>query len=92
MSALKGSTSRSSAPMQESSAVWGYSDVRMCVPSISLCKINLVFFAAKWGRQAIDDASTYVDRQREALEKRRDRLAAAVEAGKQAYREEKEKT
>jgi gas vesicle protein len=48
--------------------------------------------AVQKGRQAIDDASTYVDRQREALEKRRDRLAAAVEAGKQAYREEKEKT
>jgi gas vesicle protein len=43
------------------------------------------------GRQTLDDASGYVDRQREALEKRRDRLAAAVEAGKQAYREEKEK-
>jgi gas vesicle protein len=43
------------------------------------------------GRQTVDDATGYVDRQREALEKRRDRLAAAVEAGKQAYREEKEK-
>jgi gas vesicle protein len=48
--------------------------------------------AVQKGRQAIDDATSYVDRQREGLEKRRDRLAAAVEAGKQAYREEKEKT
>jgi gas vesicle protein len=43
------------------------------------------------GRTAAEDASAYVERQREALEKRRDRLAAAVEAGRQAYRDEKEK-
>ena len=43
------------------------------------------------GREAAEDASGYLDRQREALEKRRDRLAAAVEAGRQAYRDEKEK-
>lgn len=43
------------------------------------------------GRVAAEDAVGYVDRQREALEKRRDRLAAAVEAGRQAYRDEKEK-
>jgi gas vesicle protein len=43
------------------------------------------------GRVMAEDASAYVDRQREALEKRRDRLAAAVEAGRQAYRDEKEK-
>ncbi len=48
--------------------------------------------AAQKGRDAVEDASGYVDRQRGALEKRRDRLAAAVEAGKQAYREEKEKS
>ena len=48
--------------------------------------------AAQKGRDAVDDASGYVDRKRGALEKRRDRLAAAVEAGKQAYREEKEKS
>lgn len=44
------------------------------------------------GREIAEDASGYVDRQREALERRRDRLAAAVEAGRQAYREEKEKS
>ncbi len=48
--------------------------------------------ATQRGREALDDASGYVDRQRGALEKRRDRLAAAVEAGKQAYHKEKEKS
>jgi len=43
------------------------------------------------GREIVEDASSALDRQREALEKRRDRLAAAVEAGRQAYRDEKEK-
>jgi gas vesicle protein len=43
------------------------------------------------GRDVLDDASGYVGRQKESLEKRRDRLAAAVEAGRQAYREEKDK-
>jgi gas vesicle protein len=43
------------------------------------------------GREVMDDASDYVARQRESLEKRKDRFAAAVEAGRQAYREEKNK-
>jgi gas vesicle protein len=43
------------------------------------------------GREILEDASSALDRQREALEKRRERLAAAVEAGRQAYRDEKEK-
>lgn len=47
--------------------------------------------AVQKSREALDDASGYVDRQRGNLEKRRDRLAAAVEAGKQAYREEQDK-
>ena len=47
--------------------------------------------AAARGREILDDASEYVDTQREALEKRRDRLAAAVDAGRQAFRDEKEK-
>jgi gas vesicle protein len=53
---------------------------------------NLSEQALQRGRDAVDEATGYVDRQRSALEKRRDRLAAAVEAGKQAYREEKEKS
>jgi gas vesicle protein len=48
--------------------------------------------AAQKSREALDEASGYVDRKRGSLEKRRDRLSAAVEAGKQAYREEKEKS
>ena len=48
--------------------------------------------AAQKSREALDEASGYVDRQRGSLEKKRDRLAAAVEAGKQAYREEKKKS
>jgi gas vesicle protein len=43
------------------------------------------------GREALDDAGDYLDKQRDTLEKRRDRLTAAVEAGRQAYREEKDK-
>ena len=43
------------------------------------------------GRETAEDAASYLDRQSEALEKRRDRLASAVEAGRQAYRDEKEK-
>ena len=47
--------------------------------------------AAAKGREVLEDASDYVERQRESLEKRRERLATAVEAGRQAYRDEKEK-
>jgi gas vesicle protein len=48
--------------------------------------------AIEKGREIAEDATGYVDKQRDALERRRDRLAAAVEAGRQAYREEKEKS
>jgi gas vesicle protein len=43
------------------------------------------------GREIVDDAAEYVDKQRETLERKKDRLAAALDAGRQAYREEKEK-
>lgn len=43
------------------------------------------------GREILDEASEYVDKQREGLERRKERLAAAVDAGRQAYRDEKEK-
>jgi len=36
-------------------------------------------------------ANEYLDKQRDTLEKRRERLAAAVDAGRQAYRDDKEK-
>jgi len=52
---------------------------------------NLRERAVTKGREVMDDAAGYVERQRDTLEKRRDRLAQAVEAGRQAYREEKEK-
>jgi gas vesicle protein len=42
-------------------------------------------------RELMDEAGEYVATQRESLDRRRDRLAAAVEAGRQAYREEKDK-
>ena len=47
--------------------------------------------AAARGREILEDASDYVDNQREAIEKRRDRLSAAVDAGRQAFRDEKDK-
>jgi gas vesicle protein len=47
--------------------------------------------AAHKGREILEDASDYLDRTRETLERRKERVAAAVEAGRQAYREEKEK-
>ncbi len=43
------------------------------------------------GRDLAAQAQGYVERQRETLEHHKDRLTAAVEAGKQAYREEKGK-
>jgi gas vesicle protein len=42
-------------------------------------------------RDLIDDAGEYVERKREGLDSRRERLAAAIEAGRQAYRDEKDK-
>jgi gas vesicle protein len=42
-------------------------------------------------RNVAGKTSDYVDRGKEILQQQRDSLAAALEAGKQAYREEKEK-
>jgi gas vesicle protein len=47
--------------------------------------------AVEKGRELAQGASGYVERQKEALDRRRERLAAAVEAGRQTYHEEKEK-
>jgi gas vesicle protein len=47
--------------------------------------------AREKGRAFMDEASGYMDRGREVVEDRKGRLAAAFEAGRQAYREEKEK-
>jgi gas vesicle protein len=46
---------------------------------------------ASRGREMVDDAADYLTKQKETVERRRDRLTAAIEAGRQAYREEKEK-
>jgi gas vesicle protein len=43
------------------------------------------------GRELVDEAGGYVDKQKGQISKQRDRLAAAVEAGRQAFQEEKEK-
>jgi gas vesicle protein len=41
------------------------------------------------GREILDEAGGFVQEQKETIERQRERLAAAVEAGRQAYREEK---
>lgn len=48
--------------------------------------------AREKGKAFMDEAGGYVDRGREVVEDRKGRLAAAFEAGRQAYREEKEKS
>ena len=42
------------------------------------------------GRKATDDFSSFIDRSKEALQRQKEQLAAAFEAGKAAYRAEKE--
>lgn len=44
------------------------------------------------GKAFMEEAGEYVGRGREVLEDRKGRLAAAIDAGRQAYREEKEKS
>ena len=48
--------------------------------------------AREKGKAFMDEASEYVDRGREVVEDRKGRLAAAFDAGKQAYRDEREKS
>jgi gas vesicle protein len=43
------------------------------------------------GRAMVDEAGDYIDKQKDAVEQRRERFSAAVEAGRQAYREEKDR-
>ena len=47
--------------------------------------------AREKGRAILDEAGEYMDRGREVVDDRKGRLAAAFEAGRQAYRDEKEK-
>jgi gas vesicle protein len=48
-------------------------------------------FVANRSRDVADKTSNYIDRGKEILQQQRDHLSAALEAGKQAYRDEKEK-
>ena len=48
--------------------------------------------AVERGRTFLDDAGGFVDRQREVMDDRKERFSAAVEAGRQAYREERNKS
>jgi gas vesicle protein len=41
------------------------------------------------GRRFSDDFSSFVDKSKEAVQRQKEQLTAALEAGKQAYREEK---
>lgn len=43
------------------------------------------------GREVMDDASGYIEKQKQGLDQRKERFVAAVEAGRQAYKEEKQK-
>jgi len=47
--------------------------------------------AKEKGRAIMEEAGEYVERGREVVDDRKGRLAAAFEAGRQAYRDEKEK-
>ena len=47
--------------------------------------------AADRGRTVAEKATSYIDRGKEILQQQRDQIGAALEAGKQAYREDKEK-
>jgi gas vesicle protein len=48
-------------------------------------------FVASKSRTVADRTTSYIDRGKEILQQQRDQLAAAIEAGKQAYTEEKDK-
>ncbi len=46
---------------------------------------------ASRGREVAEKTTQYIDKGKELLQQQRDQFSAALEAGKQAYREEKEK-
>ena len=48
--------------------------------------------AREKGKAFMDEANEYVERGREVVQDRKGRLSAAFEAGRQAFREEKEKS
>ena len=46
-------------------------------------------FMEEKGRKVTDDFSSFIDKSKEALQRQKEQLTAAFEAGKAAYREEK---
>jgi len=46
-------------------------------------------FVGDTGRKVTDDFNTFLDRSKEAVQRQKEQLSAAFEAGKAAYREEK---
>src|SRR5688572_22924526 len=46
-------------------------------------------FVEDRGRKASDDFTSFMDKSKEAVQRQKEQLTAAFEAGKQAYREEK---
>lgn len=48
-------------------------------------------YLASRGKEVVEKASGFVERGKEAIQQQRDQLSAALEAGKQAYKEEKAK-
>jgi len=43
------------------------------------------------GCEALDEATGYIDKQKQSIDQRKERFVAAVDAGRQAYKEEKQK-
>ncbi len=48
-------------------------------------------FVTARGKNVAEKTTSYIERGKEILQSQRDQLAAAIEAGKQAYQEEKDK-
>ena len=48
-------------------------------------------YLASRGKDVAEKASGYIERGKETIQQQRDQLSAALEAGKQAYKEEKAK-
>ncbi len=46
-------------------------------------------YVGETGRKVTDDFGTFVDKSKEAVQRQKEQLAAAFEAGKAAYRDEK---
>lgn len=49
-------------------------------------------FVSARGRTVTEKAASYIDRGKEILQQQKDQLSAAIEAGKQAYQDERSKS